>query len=174
MRGYTSIVHWLLLLFLAAPLQAGFPKKLHKELAALDGSPVSLSSYKDKVVLVYFWTTYCGPCKEAKPLLEELKAKYADRGLVVLAVDNGEGAALVRKHLEGKKTGLTNLLDEKKQLSRALMLRGEPSFALFDTNERLVWSSTALGPDTMKDLDWRLNRVLPGGPGSVPVGKLKP
>lgn len=164
----------LVLALLAAPLEAGFPKKLHKELAGLDGQPVLLSSYKDKVVLVYFWTTYCGPCKEAKPLLEDLRTKYADRGLVVLAVDNGEGAALVRKHLEGKTTGFTNLIDEKKQLSRALLLRGEPSLALFDTNERLVWSTTALGPDTMKDLEWRVDRALPGGPGSVPVGKLTP
>lgn len=62
-------------------------------LRSLEGGEQRLSAYAGRVVLVTFWTTFCGPCRQELPALETLRARYPD--LVVLAVsldEDGEDA----------------------------------------------------------------------------------
>ena len=57
------------------------------KLLAASGIPVSLAQYKGKVVYLDFWASWCGPCKESLPFMNELQATLGSRGLVVLAVN---------------------------------------------------------------------------------------
>src|SRR5205823_7686661 len=56
------------------------------ELKDADGKTVRLSDYKGKVVLLYFWATWCGPCKVEIPWFIEFQKKYADKGLQVVGI----------------------------------------------------------------------------------------
>lgn len=56
-------------------------------LATLDGTPVSLSDYRGKVVLLNFWYTNCPPCREETPALQQAYQKLSDQGLVILGVN---------------------------------------------------------------------------------------
>ncbi len=51
-----------------------------------EGKQVQLSSLRGKAVLINFWATYCGPCKEEMPFLVELQKKYGPEGLQILGV----------------------------------------------------------------------------------------
>jgi peroxiredoxin len=53
----------------------------------LDGSPVRLSQYRGKPVLLNFWATWCAPCQEEMPLIQRAGDTYKGQGLVVLAVN---------------------------------------------------------------------------------------
>jgi thiol-disulfide isomerase/thioredoxin len=53
----------------------------------LNGSKVSLASYKGKAVMINFWATWCGPCKVETPWIVDLRDKYAAQGFEVLGVD---------------------------------------------------------------------------------------
>jgi cytochrome c biogenesis protein CcmG, thiol:disulfide interchange protein DsbE len=58
-------------------------------LSKLDGSgQASLSDYRGKVVILNFWASWCDPCKDEAPLLQELSREYAHRNVVVLGVDS--------------------------------------------------------------------------------------
>jgi cytochrome c biogenesis protein CcmG/thiol:disulfide interchange protein DsbE len=67
------------------------------------GGDTALTSFRGKVVVLNFWASWCGPCKDEAPALEELSQKYAGR-LAVVGVDSQDatsdaGAFAARYHL---------------------------------------------------------------------------
>jgi len=64
-------------------------------LTSLDGKPVTLTGYKDKVILLNFWATWCGPCRAEIPDLVELQNKYRDHLQIIgLVVDDDDRDAI--------------------------------------------------------------------------------
>lgn len=62
----------------------------------LNGTDVSLSDYKGKVVLVNFWATWCEPCRVEIPWLIEMQEKYGPKGFVILGIAlDEEGKSVV-------------------------------------------------------------------------------
>ncbi len=70
------------------------------ELKDLSGKSVKLSSFRGKVVLVDFWASWCGPCRESLPVLERLAKTYQDKGLVVLGVNIDDSADAAQAFLK--------------------------------------------------------------------------
>ncbi len=68
------------------------------ELARLDGGTFSLSEQRGKVVLLNFWATWCEPCREELPALQQLWERYHADGLVVVGISmDEEGRPIVEE-----------------------------------------------------------------------------
>ena len=96
-----------------------------------DGN-VRLSEYRSDVVVLNFWSDWCGSCNQLLPALNELRARHESAGLRVLAVDvKGEARSASNTakelHLE-----LPLLLDEHQQVSRTYDLPRLPVTLLID------------------------------------------
>ena len=61
------------------------------QLQNLEGKPVQLSDFKDKVVILDFWATWCPPCRAEIPDFVALQKEYGDKGLVVVGVSLDQG-----------------------------------------------------------------------------------
>lgn len=87
-------------------------------LRSLGGPNLRLSEYRGEVVLVNFWATWCGPCREEMPLLEQIYKQYHPVGFELLGVnidDAGSHAADMARNLG---VSFPVLLDEAKTVSK--------------------------------------------------------
>jgi thiol-disulfide isomerase/thioredoxin len=66
----------------------------------LDGEQFTNNSTKGKVVLFQFWTTWCPYCKGEESLVNDITTEFANKGLIVLAVDVGESKRVVQQYLK--------------------------------------------------------------------------
>jgi thiol-disulfide isomerase/thioredoxin len=57
------------------------------QLSGRGGKSIDLSQFKGQVVMINFWASWCGPCREEMPLLEDIYKKYKPMGFTMLAVN---------------------------------------------------------------------------------------
>lgn len=124
------------------------------------GETVSLSDYRGKAVLLNFWATWCGPCREEMPYFQTLYEAHPSE-FVVLAVDYQEGRDTVTAF--GEDLGLTFplLLDEDGAINGDLYgprVRGYPTSLLLD--QRGVIVAYFPGEIDIAQLTQALERVL--------------
>ncbi|MBI2874253.1 MAG: TlpA family protein disulfide reductase [Firmicutes bacterium] len=112
----------------------------------LEGTPVSLGDYRGRVVLVNFWTTWCPPCKEEMPILQQLHREMNGR-MKILAVDRAEPVEAVRRFVDKYGITFTVLLDRRDDLARRYQLTGIPESFFIDADGiiRVKW----IGPMTL-------------------------
>ncbi len=102
------------------------------ELAGLDGKPLRLSELRGRPVIVNFWATWCAPCRQEMPLLQETAERYGDQGLVVLGVDVGEDAAAVGNFARSLGVEFPILLDTTQHVSDRYRVYGLPTSFFID------------------------------------------
>ena len=106
-------------------------------LRSLEGQNLRLQEQRGKVVLLNFWATWCGPCREEMPQLNRLFDKYRNSGFNLLGVNVDEdpkNAASVASKLGVK---FPVLLDNDKQVSKLYELSSMPSTVLIDRDGRV-------------------------------------
>lgn len=101
-------------------------------LPARDGGTVRLSELKGQVVMVNFWATWCGPCRQEMPLLGQLQAKYEPLGFTVLGVNVEPDSAAAVTWLKGVQADFPILFDRKNAVAQSFGVEGMPSTVFID------------------------------------------
>ncbi|MFO0700268.1 MAG: TlpA disulfide reductase family protein [Nitrospira sp.] len=114
------------------------------DLKALDGETVGSKVLTGKVVLLNFWATWCGPCKEEMPSLAKLQAKFDSSQFQVVTVTTDMHPKGIKQFLDHLGIHLPVLFDEHEDVSRTFMVRGLPTTVLIAQDGRVV--GRAVGP----------------------------
>ncbi|MGI9308828.1 MAG: TlpA family protein disulfide reductase [Gammaproteobacteria bacterium] len=96
------------------------------------GKPVSLSTFQGQVVMVNFWASWCGPCRQEMPILDELYQKYSPLGFSLLGVNVEQSSADARAYLQDTTVSFPVLFDPKNEVSKAYDVIAMPSTVLID------------------------------------------
>lgn len=120
------------------PLLAG-DRVPEYEAPALDGTTVRVGAESGPPTLVNVWATWCIPCREEMPALQELHTRFGGRGLRVIGVniDTG-GDGPVREFLDELGVTYLNLRDPRDRITPAWRLVGVPETILVGSDGRIV------------------------------------
>ena len=96
------------------------------------GQTVSLGDFQGKPILINFWATWCSPCREEMPYIQEIYNEWSDRGLVVLTINLGEEPAQVEEFFQSLELSFPVLLDAKKDVAQKYGIQYIPTTFFID------------------------------------------
>jgi peroxiredoxin len=96
------------------------------------GENLRLSEYRGEVVMVNFWATWCGPCRQEMPLLDELYQRYERVGFNLLGVNIDDDSRKAMKMIEELGVNFPVLFDSRKEVSRLYEVEAMPVTVLID------------------------------------------
>lgn len=109
------------------------------ELPDLSGKNVRLSELAGKVVILNFWATWCGPCRQEVPDFVRLQSKYRDQGLTIVGLSlDADGARAVRPFAEEYDVNYTMLLANDETADRFGGILGIPTTFVLDRQGKVV------------------------------------
>jgi peroxiredoxin len=101
-------------------------------LSARGGSNISLAQYKGQVVMLNFWASWCGPCRQEMPLLESIYKKYSRLGFTLIGVNVEPDSNAANEWLKQTPVSFPILYDKESKVSRMYDVAGMPSTVIID------------------------------------------
>jgi peroxiredoxin len=107
----------------------------------LDGNAVNLSDLRGRVVLVNHWATWCPPCREEMPALQDYYNEHREQGVTTIAINQGEANETVKSFVQEHGLTFPIWLDPSQKSLAAFGYDGLPSSYVVDENGtvRLTW-----------------------------------
>jgi thiol-disulfide isomerase/thioredoxin len=99
---------------------------------------LDLARYRGKVVVIDFWASWCAPCRQSFPWLNELKTRYADRGLVIIGVNVDANRPDAERFLREAPAQFDIVYDPQGALAAKYEVPGMPVSYVFGPTGELV------------------------------------
>src|ERR1700685_3346503 len=129
-------------------------------LTALSGQRGALIQYKLQVVMVIFWATWCGPCQQEMPLLDQMYKKYKPAGFTLIGVNVDKEAPPVKDLLACKPVSFPVLLDPANQVSKAYHVDEMPSSVIIDRKGEIRYIHRGYKPGDENDYQDRIRQLI--------------
>lgn len=101
-------------------------------LKSSNGENLRLSEYRGDVVMVNFWATWCGPCRQEMPILDELYARYERVGFSLLGVNIDDNSSKAMNMVAELGVSFPVLFDSRKEVSKLYEVNAMPVTVLID------------------------------------------
>jgi len=125
-----------------------------------DGQATSLNALRGKPVLINFWQTRCPPCVHEMPYFQQVYEEWAEKGLVVLAINVGESSSRVESFLQSQGLSLPVLLDKQGEVALGYNIRYFPTTLLI--NESGIIEGGKIGAfQSKEEIEAGIIRLIP-------------
>jgi len=129
--------------------------------------PAPLAVYADQVVYLDFWASWCGPCAQSFPWLNEMQAKYGDR-LKIVAVNVDSDPAAARQFLNRHAAKFEIRYDPQGQLAEHYQIKGMPDSLILDRTGAVLHQHEGFRSERVADYEMAIQQAL--GEPSANVG----
>jgi cytochrome c biogenesis protein CcmG/thiol:disulfide interchange protein DsbE len=133
------------------------------DLKGLDGS-VKLEQYRGKYVYLDFWASWCGPCRQSFPWMNEMQAKYGPQGLQVIGVNLDAKTEEANNFLAGMPARFVVAFDPTGAAPLSYGIKGMPSSLLIGPDGKIVFEHSGFRAADRAELESRIKSTLGAKP----------
>ena len=112
-----------------------------------NAAPLNLADYKGKVVYLDFWASWCNPCRQSFPWMNDLQDSYRKSGLVVIGVNVDHDRDLAQGFLRKSPAEFDILYDPEGQIARQFEFRDMPTSVLIDRSGHVRYVHAGFFPE---------------------------
>jgi tetratricopeptide (TPR) repeat protein len=147
-------------------------------LKRLKGGELSLAEFKDKIVVLDFWATWCAPCRQEMPDFEKLHREYAGKDVVILAIDVNEEEDVVSGYIDKEKFTFPVLLATGTDVVARYTVNAYPTTFAVDKSGRIADIILGSGPNSETRIRQAIDRARAGAPPlgqtALPLSSVRP
>ena len=121
---------------------------------------VQLSSYKGKTVYLDFWASWCGPCKESFPWMNDMQKRYGAKGLRVVGVNLDQKTDDARAFLAANPAQFDIAFDNAGQSPKQYGVKGMPTSLLIGPDGKVLMVHQGFKADSRDELESQIKQAL--------------
>ncbi|PUB83114.1 MAG: TlpA family protein disulfide reductase [gamma proteobacterium symbiont of Ctena orbiculata] len=129
-------------------------------LKSREGVNIKLSELRGQVVMVNFWASWCGPCRQEMPLLQQLFDRYQSLGFSLLGVNVDEDRAAADKMLSDLPVSFPILYDDRSKVSKQYQVKAMPSTFMVDRDGRIRYLHKGYKPGYEEEYQQQIRQLL--------------
>lgn len=121
---------------------------------------VKLEAQKGRVVYLDYWASWCGPCRQSFPWMNEMQARFADQGLQVIAVNLDAKPEDAKKFLSQNTANFIVAYDSKGETPRLYGVKGMPTSILIGRDGKVLSQHVGFNQGDRAELEQRIHSAL--------------
>jgi cytochrome c biogenesis protein CcmG/thiol:disulfide interchange protein DsbE len=122
---------------------------------------VTLGSLRGKAVLVDFWASWCGPCRQSFPWMNGLQKRYGDKGLAIVAVNLDKDRELASQFLAEVPAAFTVAFDPSGKTAESYRVKAMPTTFLVSADGKLLLTHTGFDAKHASEFETQIAEALP-------------
>jgi len=122
---------------------------------------VTLGSLRGKAVLVDFWASWCGPCRQSFPWMNGLQKRYGDKGLAIVAVNLDKDRELASHFLAEVPAAFMVAFDPSGKTAESYRVKALPTTFLVSPDGKLLLTHTGFDAKHASEFEAKISEALP-------------
>ena len=123
-------------------------------------SAVKLSDYKGKPVYLDFWASWCGPCKQSFPWMNDMQSRYGAKGLRVVGINLDQKSDDALDFLKETTASFDVAFDQSGKTPKSFAIKGMPTSVLIGPDGRVLSVHTGFKPEQKAGLEQQIKQAL--------------
>lgn len=129
-------------------------------LKSLKGSNLKLSEFRGDVVMINFWATWCGPCRQEMPILNDLYLKYRDKGFTLLGINVEDNKTKAARMTQELRVVYPVLFDNTSEVSKQYEVDDMPTTVLVDRDGNMRYLHRGFLPGSEDEYQRQVRELM--------------
>ena len=147
-------------LTLTGATQAAQPPAPDFTLKSQKDGNLKLSEFRGKVILINFWASWCGPCRQEMPVLDELYRHYRSLDFTILGVNVEQNSDDAKALLKDVPVSFPILFDTENKISKLYDIKGMPSTVLVDRDGNIRYVHMGYQPGVEAEYQTQIRTLI--------------